>query len=66
MPISAVFSVLFFFTFAIYLLFGLHTLILNPRGTINRVFFLLSLTLAVWAFAFAFANHTQQIGTATQ
>jgi diguanylate cyclase (GGDEF)-like protein len=37
------------------LLIGIYALYLNPRAASNRLFFALSVTLAVWSFGFTFA-----------
>jgi diguanylate cyclase (GGDEF)-like protein len=66
MPVATLLSILFFFTFAIYLMAGVYTLLLNARGRINHVFFLLCLSLAIWAVSFAFANGADSLAEATR
>ena len=66
MPVATLLSILFFFTFAIYLMAGVYTLLLNARGRINHVFFLLCLSLAIWAVSFAFANAADSLAEATR
>ncbi len=51
-----VFSLLFFMTFAIYLFFGIYTIFKSPRKKLNRLFFIINISLATWAFGFAMAN----------
>jgi diguanylate cyclase (GGDEF)-like protein/PAS domain S-box-containing protein len=48
------FSLSSFFAFAIYLYLGVYALRLDVKSSLNRVFGLLCLSLAVWAFGYAF------------
>lgn len=50
------FSILFFLATVVYASVGSYAYALNPKATLNRLFFLVCLSLGVWAFAFAMAN----------
>ena len=39
----------------LYMLFGIYTISLNKRGTINRLFFLITVSLALWSFSYSVA-----------
>ncbi|MGI6334477.1 MAG: histidine kinase N-terminal 7TM domain-containing protein [Saccharofermentanales bacterium] len=45
-----------------YILFGVYAISLNKRGTINRLFLLTTISLAIWSFAYsvALAAHTAE------
>ena len=49
-------SILFYLTFILYVCLGFFCLFLNNKERLNQVFFLLCLSYAVWAFAFAISN----------
>ncbi|HOR12914.1 MAG TPA: histidine kinase N-terminal 7TM domain-containing protein [Clostridia bacterium] len=53
---ALVFSLLFFGAFAIYLFFGVYIIHIDPKGTLNRVFFALCVALCIWSLGFAMAN----------
>ncbi|MEW6557888.1 MAG: ATP-binding protein [Elusimicrobiota bacterium] len=48
------FSLLSFFAFIVYLYLGIHALRLDPKAKLNRIFMLLCLSFAVWAFGNVF------------
>lgn len=50
------FSLLFFITFIIELFFGVMVVYLNPKGKLNRQFFLISIALCFWSFGFCMSN----------
>lgn len=56
MPISSIFSSVFYIAFAYYALLGIYILWLNPRKKLNRIFFVATISLSVWAFCFSVAN----------
>ncbi|MGE5422373.1 MAG: EAL domain-containing protein [Ignavibacteriales bacterium] len=56
MPAADIFSIVFFVSFAVYIFLGIYILSLNSDKTLNRVFFLLCLSLSIWAFCFSIAN----------
>ncbi len=58
------FSLLFFVAFAIYLYFGIHTLFKNPGQILNRLFFTINISLAIWSFGFASGNSISNLETA--
>jgi diguanylate cyclase (GGDEF)-like protein len=47
------FSVLYFVTFVIYMLFGAFGFILDRESRQNRIFLVLALTFSIWSFAFS-------------
>lgn len=47
-------SVLFFLSFLVYLYFGIYVIRLNAKAVMNRVFFVLCISLSIWALAFVF------------
>ncbi len=56
MPQAALFSLLFFGTFAIYLSLGLYTIHRNPRAELHRIFLGVCISLSFWSLGFAMAN----------
>ncbi|UNC93142.1 EAL domain-containing protein [Candidatus Contubernalis alkaliaceticus] len=56
MPLSYIFSLVFFITFAFYFFSGQYILSLNAENKLNRVFFAVCLSLALWTFSFSIAN----------
>ena len=50
------FSILFYLACVAYVVFALYTLLLNPKGAMNIVFFAVCTATALWAFAFAMGN----------
>lgn len=57
-------SLLFFITFTIYVFFSIYILALNAKVMQNRIFFILCLSLSVWAFSFSIANTAPDYETA--
>jgi len=53
MPPPVIYSFIYFAVFIIYPLLGVYVLSLNVKATMNRLFFLLCLSLAAWAITFA-------------
>ncbi len=53
---ALIFSLIFFITFSIELLFGAYVLYMNPKGKLNRQFFAISIALCFWSFGFAMGN----------
>lgn len=51
-----IFSLIFYISFVSYVLLGVYALWLNPKSMLNRVFFLGTISLGVWAFCFSIAN----------
>jgi len=49
-----IYSLLSFFAFIVYLYLGIYALRLDKRGRLNRIFFLLALSFAIWAFSYTF------------
>ena len=46
----------------LYVLFGIYAILLHKRGTINRLFLLITISLAIWSFSYsiALAAHTAE------
>ena len=59
MTYSDLFSVLFFLACSIALILGVHTLLLNPKHVLNRLYFYVSYLLSIWSFSFAMVNSTK-------
>ena len=53
---AALFSLLFFGTFTIYLSLGLYTIHRNPREELHRIFLGVCISLSFWSLGFAMAN----------
>ena len=53
--VTALFSILFFIVFFFSITMGGYTLYVNPNGIINRVFFAICISLALWSLGFSFA-----------
>lgn len=51
-----IFSMLFFIAAALYVVFGLYIFSINAKSSLNRLFSLSCLALAIWAFCFSMAN----------
>ena len=56
MSLSIIFSFIFYITFSAYVFLGIYILWLNPKNTLNRIFFAATLSLCAWAFCFSIAN----------
>lgn len=56
MSIPTIFSFALFLAFVIYVFLGIYALSLNPKASLNRVFFLMCLSLSIWAFCYSIAN----------
>jgi len=59
MPLSHIFSLLFFLASALYFIFGIYILSVNMKSLLNKLFFLSCMALAVWAFCYSIANSAQ-------
>ena len=55
------FSFLFFITFTVELFFGITIIHLNPKGKLNRQFFIISIALCFWSFGFAMSNSAENM-----
>jgi len=64
MSLSITFSLFFFTAFAVYTFLGLFVFFRNTDNSLNRVFFLLCLSLCVWAFCFSIVNSAADYRTA--
>ena len=58
---ATIFSILFFMGALVSLSMGVYIFRLNPKFWTNRVYFLVSLSLAIWSFSFAIANCSNDI-----
>ncbi len=47
--------------FTIYLALGVHVLILEPKSKLNRIYAVLSLSIAIWAFSYFFMYSEQDV-----
>ncbi|WP_422485371.1 putative bifunctional diguanylate cyclase/phosphodiesterase [Gudongella sp. DL1XJH-153] len=61
---AEIISIIVFAFLIIYGIFGTYTLSLNPSSKMNRMFFLISIFLCVWAFAIAMGNVAPNYETA--
>jgi len=64
MSLPITFSLFFFAAFAVYIFLGLFVFFRNTNNSLNRVFFLLCLSLCVWAFCFSVVNSAADYRTA--
>lgn len=51
-----IFSLLFFGVFSVYIFFGIYIIQMNSKSSVNRSFFILTITLCLWSFGFSIAN----------
>lgn len=58
------FSLIFYFSFMLYVFFGFYILSHDSNVTRKRVFFALCMSLSVWSFAFSIANSAPDYETA--
>ena len=49
-------SLIFFIAFSTYIFLGVFILLLNVKDILNRLFFAVCISLAIWAFSFAMVN----------
>ncbi|MEG6521948.1 EAL domain-containing protein [Desulfotomaculum sp. 1211_IL3151] len=61
--VPLLFSLLFFSAFAIYLLFGLYIIYMNPRRSLNRMFSAVCISLCFWSIGFSVANSAPDLET---
>jgi PAS domain S-box-containing protein len=54
-------SLIHFFASAIYIYLGIYSIKLEPRSSLNRTFFYICVSFALWAFAFAFMHASTSI-----
>ncbi|HNX29793.1 MAG TPA: EAL domain-containing protein [Syntrophomonadaceae bacterium] len=64
MPLSIIFSLIFLFAFAVYILLGLYALSLNPKNIMNRLFFTFCIVLCIWTFGYSIAASASDYETA--
>ncbi len=62
--ISLVFTILFFLGSLVSIIWGVYIIRLNPKSSMNRVFLLLCVALAVWSLGFAMSNSTENLDAA--
>jgi hypothetical protein len=53
---SLFFSLVFFFSFAIYLFFGTYIIYMNPKAGMNRIFLGVCISLCLWSLGFSVAT----------
>lgn len=58
---ASLFSTGLLLTATFYIIFGVYTLTLNPKGLLNRLFLVVSCLLAIWSFSFAFAHTSPNV-----
>ena len=51
--VSIIFSIIFFLSSAIYILLGMYVIINNRKLQVNKVFFFICISLAIWALGFS-------------
>lgn len=56
LPLYAVYSIMFLLASFCYILLGVYVWTLNPKQSLNRLFFACCLSLSIWAYAFSIAN----------
>ncbi len=54
--LQTIISIIFYIAFILYIFQGVYCLALNKEALLNRVFFWVCLSFAIWAFAFAISN----------
>lgn len=54
--LQTIISIIFYIAFILYIFQGVYCLALNKAALLNRVFFFVCLSFAIWAFAFAISN----------
>jgi len=54
--LQTIISIIFYIAFILYIFQGVYCLALNKEALLNRVFFFVCLSFAIWAFAFAISN----------
>ncbi len=59
--ISLVFTILFFLGSLVSIIWGVYIIRLNSKSSINRVFLLLCVALAIWSLGFAMSNSTENL-----
>lgn len=64
MTITYFLSLLFFVSFCVYVFLGLYILFLNAKSILNRLFFMITFSLCLWAFGFSMCYLTQDYTTA--
>ena len=57
-------SFLFFIACTVYIFFSFYIIDLNYKSRLNRIFFMICLSLSVWSFSFSIANSVTDYGTA--
>jgi hypothetical protein len=58
------FTLLFYSSFIVYVSFGIYVLQINKKSPLHRTFFLLSLSLGIWALGLAMINCSDSVGIA--
>ena len=53
---QTIISIVFFFTFMIYISLGIYSVTRNINKKINRLFLLTCLSVAIWTYAYAMVN----------
>ncbi|MCB2296075.1 EAL domain-containing protein [Clostridium algoriphilum] len=60
----AVFTTLYFLCGIIYVMIGVFTFLNDPKNKSNRLFFIMCMNLAFWAFMYSLINHSIDVRTA--
>ncbi|WP_165835505.1 EAL domain-containing protein [Ruminiclostridium sufflavum] len=64
MTLTYFLSLLFFISFSVYIFLGLYILFINIKSILNRLFFMVTFSLCIWAFAFSMCYLTRDYNTA--
>ena len=59
------FTTLYFLCGIIYVVIGIFTLLNDSKNKLNKIFFVLCMDLAYWAFMFTLKNHSIDAKTAS-
>ncbi len=63
MQLALIFSLLYFLTFMLHGGLGAYMFYKNPKSPVNRIFFILCISLAIWSFAFSIAVNAPNLET---
>lgn len=64
MSLPLAYSIAYFMAFAVYVFLGLYIFFRNTKSNLNRIFFMLCLSLCTWAFCFSIINSAPDHQTA--
>lgn len=64
MTLNYTLSLLFFISFSVYIFLGIYILFLNLNSLLNRLFFVVTISLCIWSFAFSMCYLTKDYNSA--